>query len=248
MQFAQKIFKLNLNWSSFFNAGHYVAFKHRISFATDLAATFGCYRVRIMPVIFYKLLCAAISLCCSIWIWADALFRTGRRFKLLLCTGFDSEHTVLFLCNILLRDQWLIKRWIEAMGAALVGNNFSPIPSKISFHMKTKNAHCCPKFAKHKTFQVSTLELSKYCKSGSMFSSSEPVAASSDCSRLVNALCLCSPVLPAQTVQESGPGPKSLAIDWTFNYLLEQRLKRLPNDRQGLKLGHLNSAAWSTSC
>ena len=138
MQFAQKIFKLNLNWSSFFNAGHYVAFKHRISFATDLAATFGCYRVRIMPVIFYKLLCAAISLCCSIWIWADALFRTGRRFKLLLCTGFDSEHTVLFLCNILLRDQWLIKRWIEAMGAALVGNNFSPIPSKISFRMKKK--------------------------------------------------------------------------------------------------------------
>ena len=148
----------------------------------------------------------------------------------------------------LLRDQWLIKRLSEAIGTALVGNNFSPIPSKISFHMKTKNAHCCLQFAKHKTFQVSTLELSKYCKSGSMFSSSEPVAASSDCSRLVNALCLCSPVLPAQTVQESGPGPKSLAIDWTFNYLLEQRLKRLPNDRQGLKLGHLNSAAWSTSC
>ena len=34
-----------------------------------------------------------------------------------------------------------------------------------------------------------TLQLSWYCKSGSMFSSSEPVAASSDCSRLGNALC-----------------------------------------------------------
>ena len=38
----------------------------------------------------------------------------------------------------LLRDQWLIERLSEAMGAALVGNNFSPIPSKFSFHIKRK--------------------------------------------------------------------------------------------------------------
>ena len=58
---------------------------------------------------------------------------------LLLCTGFDSEHAVLFpgLC-CLLRDQRLIKRLREAMGAALVGNIFSPIPSKFSFNIKTK--------------------------------------------------------------------------------------------------------------
>ena len=48
-----------------------------------------------------------------------------------------------------------------------------------------------------------TLQLSRYCKSGSMFSSSEPVAASSDCRRLGNALCLCSPVLPAPAVAQS---------------------------------------------
>ena len=42
-----------------------------------------------------------------------------------------------------------------------------------------------------------TLELSRYRKSGSTFSSSEPVAARSDCRRLGNALCLCSPVRPA---------------------------------------------------
>ena len=29
----------------------------------------------------------------------------------------------------------MIERLGEAMGADLVGNNFSPIPSKISFHM-----------------------------------------------------------------------------------------------------------------
>ena len=56
-----------------------------------------------------------------------------------------------------------------------------------------------------------TLELSQYCKTGSIFSSSEPVAASSDCSRLEKALCLCLLVQPAQAVQESCP--KSLAVD-----------------------------------
>ena len=47
-----------------------------------------------------------------------------------------------------------------------------------------------------------------------MFSSSELVAASSDCRRLGNALCLCSPVRPAKAEQESGP--KSLAVDFAL--------------------------------
>ena len=44
------------------NAGHYsdMAFKHHISFATNLAANFGCIRLRIMPDIISKLLRAAI--------------------------------------------------------------------------------------------------------------------------------------------------------------------------------------------
>ena len=57
---------------------------------------------------------------------------------LLLFTGFNSEHAVLSLRHILLRDQWLIERLSKAMGAALFGNKISPIPSKISFHMKKK--------------------------------------------------------------------------------------------------------------
>ena len=40
--------------------GHYMAFKHRISSATDLAANFGCDRFRITPDIVSKLLRAAI--------------------------------------------------------------------------------------------------------------------------------------------------------------------------------------------
>ena len=67
-----------------------------------------------------------------------------------------------------------------------------------------------------------------------MFSSSVPVAARSDCRRIGNALCLCSPVRPAQAVPESGP--KSLAVDFAL-YLMEQPSERLPDDQLGLKLG-----------
>ena len=42
------------------NAGHYMAFKHSISFASNLAANFGCDCFRITPDIVSKLLCAAI--------------------------------------------------------------------------------------------------------------------------------------------------------------------------------------------
>ena len=95
--------------------------------------------------------------------------------------------------------------------AALVGNNLSPIPLKFSFHMKKKIVRA-RYLQSIKTFL--TLELSQYRKSGSKFSSSEPVAARCDCSRLGSALCLCSPVRPAQAVPERGP--KSMAIDFAL--------------------------------
>ena len=69
---------------------------------------------------------------------------------LLHWTGLDPEHAVLFQCHICTqRDQWLIERLSEAMGAALIGNSFSPIPSKFSFHMKKKVTRRGPKFTKH---------------------------------------------------------------------------------------------------
>ena len=80
---------------------------------------------------------------------------------------------------------------------------------EILFHMKKKAAWNLQSI---NTFL--TLEPSQYSKSGSMFSSSEPVAARSDCSRVGNALCLCSPVRPTQAVPESGP--KSLAVDFAL--------------------------------
>ena len=98
------------------------------------------------------------------------------------------------------------------MGAALVSNNFSPIPSKISFHMRKKWLAAARILQSIKT--LSTLELSHYCKSDSMFSSSEPVAARGICRWLGNALCLCLPVWPAQAEQESSP--QSLADDFAL--------------------------------
>ena len=106
----------------------------------------------------------------------------------------------------------MIARLSEAMGAALVGNNFQPIPMDIPFPMK-KNSVVTARYLKSiKT--LLTLELSQYRKSNSTFSSSEPVAARSDCRQLGNALCLCSPVRPAQAEPESGP--KSSAVDFVL--------------------------------
>ena len=85
----------------------------------------------------------------------------------------------------------MIARLSEAMGAALVSNNFRPIPMDIPFPMK-KNLSSRPDIYK----ALKSLELSRYRKIGSTFSSSEQVAgaARSDCSRLGNALCLRLPV------------------------------------------------------
>ena len=67
------------------------------------------------------------------------------------CFAQDSILNMRFCSYVifLLRDQCLIERFSKAMGEALVSNNFSPIPSKISFHMKKKVNCCVPKFTKH---------------------------------------------------------------------------------------------------
>ena len=57
----------------------------------------------------------------------------------------------MLLCSnviFLLRDEWMTERFSQAMGAALVCNNFSQIPSKISFHMKQKSDWLQPEIYK----------------------------------------------------------------------------------------------------
>ena len=43
----------------------------------------------------------------------------------------------------------MIERLSKAMGPALLGNNFSSIPSKILFHMKTKIRSHSQKYTNH---------------------------------------------------------------------------------------------------
>ena len=119
-------------------------------------------------------------------------------FDLLLCTGFNLQHADLFLSMILLRDQWIIEILSEVRNTALVSKTFSQNPSKIDlirnfcFTWKTilsSVTRYCPlaKFTKY--YFVLTLKSRQHRKSGSNFSSREPVIPSSNSSWLKNAWC-----------------------------------------------------------
>ena len=78
------------------------------------------------------------SLRCSIRrrIWADALPWKGRRYR---PTALHRIRNMWFCSYIfLLRDEWMIERFSEAMGSALVCNNFSPILWKFHFTWKKR--------------------------------------------------------------------------------------------------------------
>ena len=130
-----------------------------------------------------------------------------------------------------LRDQGLIERLSEAIGAALVGNKFLQIPSKFSFHMTKKSDS-----SRHEIYKAL-----KPCWLLNWVSIARAIACFPQVSRsrpAATAANLCSPVRLAQAEQENGP--KSLAVDfslYTFDYLLEQPSERLPDDQQGLKHG-----------
>ena len=117
-----------------------------------------------------------------------------------LCTGFDLEHAVLFLCHIFTQRPMNDRKIERSDGRCLGWQQLLAYSIEIS-HDKNSDSSLPEIYKALKP----CLELSQYSKSGSMFSSSEPVAARSDCSRLGNALslCLCSPVRPVQAEQES---------------------------------------------
>ena len=116
---------------------------------------------------------------------------------LLLCTGFVLEDAVLFLCHIFTQRP-MTDRKIELSNGCYFGwQQLLANSIKFSFHMKNKSDRNLQSI---KT--LLTLELCQYSQSGSMFSSSKPVMASSNCCRFGNILCLCLPVRPVQAVQE----------------------------------------------
>ena len=83
-QIAQNIFKLKIkaHWHPV-NACHYMAFRHHISFVTDLAANFGCNGFRITPDIVSKLSRAAMESSCAVWFKSEQMPfpKTGCRFR-----------------------------------------------------------------------------------------------------------------------------------------------------------------------
>ena len=194
-----------------------MAFKHCISFATDLAAKFGCNRFRITPDI--------VSSFCSPPPEVAALFDSNLsrcpflgqvlNSDLLLCTGFDWEHAVLFLCHMFTQGPMTDTKIEQSYGRCLGRQQLLAISMEISFRVKKQKRLVAALYLQSiKT--LLTLELRQYSKSGSMFSSCVPVAASSDCSRLGNTIGLCSPVRvrPAQAEQKSCP--MSLAVDFAL--------------------------------
>ena len=112
--------------------------RHIISFATDLAAYFGCNQFRITT---YHFIWSLIWLHTLVAIDSESRLtsfpsfcappsehtpfpRKGRRFKL---AALRRIRNMLFCSYVifLLRDKWLTERLNEAMGAALVSSNFS---------------------------------------------------------------------------------------------------------------------------
>ena len=111
-----------------------------------------------------------------------------------------------FISWFLLRDQWVndwskdwAKQWARLWLAQLLANSIKNFISR----EKQIDSALTYIYKALKTFV--TLELSQYRKSGSTLSSSEPVAAHRDCSRLGNALCLCSPVRPPKLYLSVAP-------------------------------------------
>ena len=179
-----------------------MTFNHHISFAIDLAANLGCYRFRITPDIVSKLLRAAIWSRCSVLFKSEQppLLRTGRRFRPAALHRIWFRTCCLFLCHIFTQRP-MTDRKIERSDGRCFGRQ-QLLANSIEFFIshEKKVTRQCPKFT-----TLLTLELSQYCKSGSMFSSSEPAATAAD---------LKSPCVRPAQAEESGP--KSLAVDFAL--------------------------------
>ena len=132
-------------------SGLYMAFKHRISFATDSAAklskpwlkwiavNFGYNWFRIMPEIVSKLLRASIWSSCAVQFESE-LTPLSRDDGTDSCFRSAALHRIRFRTCCFVPVSYFYSETHEwSMGDALVGNNFSPIPSKSSLHMKTKS-------------------------------------------------------------------------------------------------------------
>ena len=172
-QIAQKIFNLKIKAHPV-HAGHYIAFHLRpIGLQTLVAINSESCQTS------FPSFCAPPS---EVAVLFDS--NLSRRpflgqvvdLDLLLCTGFDLEHAVLFLCHIFTQRRMNDRKIEQSDGCCfglqqLLANSNYSIEYFISNEKQIR--HHCPIYTKHLTFL--TLKLSQYSKSGSTFSSSEPV-------------------------------------------------------------------------
>ena len=159
--------------------------------------------------------CHLKQLSCSIWIWEDTI-SSDRSLIQTCCFAQDLIRNMWFCSYIifLLRDKWMIERFSKVIGCCLGWQQLLAHSMEISCHMKKKWLVTALNLQSIETLLALELTQIQYRKSGSVFSSSESVAASKDCSRLGNALCLRLPILPVQAEQKSWP--KSLAVDFAL--------------------------------
>ena len=125
---------------------------------------------------------------------------TGRRNRR-ICS------CVMFLAQRPMNDRKIEQDWL---GVALVGNKFSPIPSKISFHMKKRWLVTVRNLQSNKSFL--TLKLSQYRKSDSTFphaSLSRPAATAANSEQR----CVCArPSDPPKLRRSAAPRALSLIL------------------------------------
>ena len=144
-------------YDSYLNAGLYMAFKHCLSFPTNLAAKLDCNRFRIISKIISKLQAFMHSkrkwLCCLIGIWSEDLLLDSlattiwRRFE----SATFKLHRIRFAtCRFVPLPYFDLKpmsdnnltRLIEAMSAALVCNKFLRNPLIFHFQREKVCCHC----------------------------------------------------------------------------------------------------------
>ena len=133
--------KKSSNWKSMLPLCWSLHGKHSISFVTDLAANFGCNWFRITPGIVSELLHSSIWSSCAVQFESEQCLFLGQVVytDLLLCTGFDLEHAVLFLCHIFAQRRTNDRTIEQSNGRCFGRQQLLTDSMEISFHMKNKS-------------------------------------------------------------------------------------------------------------
>ena len=135
------------------------------------------------------------------------------------------------------------------MGAALVGNNFWLIPSKISFHLKQKVTGSSPKFTKHQNLVDSLNWVSIARVVASFPQASWMLPAATAAHSETPCVCVC-PSDQSKQSRRAAPRACLLILPSKPSITFWNSLQRdCQMTCRGSNLdSNLNSAAWPTSC